>query len=189
MPTRQATLAGYRVRPANEADIPALARVHVNSWHHAYTGIIAPHNLAHTNPARSLHRFRAYFWRGGQRSSLLHVLDGEAGVIGYVNSGRSTSPEIGARGEVFELYLDPRAIGRGGGRKLMSAGLWALSGYRLLPAIVWVLADNTRARNFYERMRGREVAHDFVEVGDQTLAKVAYAWIDYLPWPEWIDSQ
>ncbi len=188
MPTRHVELSGYRVRVASDDDVPALARVHVASWHHAYADIIAPHNLAQTTLARAIHRFRGYFWHGGQDLSLLHVLDGEAGVIGYVNSGLSNSRELGARGEVYELYLDPAFHGRGGGRKLLSAGLWALSGRRLLPAVVWVLADNHRARRFYEGMRGREVARGRVNVGDQVLGKVAYAWSDYLPWPEWITA-
>ena len=90
-----------------------------------------------------------------------------AGVIGYVNSGISSTRGLGARGEVFELYLDPRFHGLGGGRKLLSAALWTLSARRLLPAVVWVLADNHRARRFYEGMRGREVARGTVRVGDQ----------------------
>lgn len=181
-------LSSYRVRAASLADVPALARVHVASWHHAYRGIIAPQNLAHTSHARALNRFRGYFWHGGQDLSLLHVLDGGAGVIGYVNSGLSNSRELGVRGEVYELYLDPAFHGLGGGRKLLSAALWALSGRRLLPSVVWVLADNHRARRFYEGMRGREVATGSVRVGDQVLGKVAYAWSDYLPWPEWITA-
>jgi ribosomal protein S18 acetylase RimI-like enzyme len=186
MATRHLELTGYRVRVARPSDVPALARVHVGSWHHAYQGIIAPHNLAHTSHARALHRFRGYFWHGGQELSLLHVLDGNAGVIGYVNSGISNSRELGVRGEIYELYLDPEFHGLGGGRKLLSAALWALSGRRLLPAIVWVLADNLQARRFYEGMRGQEIADGTVNVGDQVLGKVAYAWSDYLPWPEWI---
>lgn len=185
MATQDAALSRYRLRPARPQDVSALARIHVASWHHAYRGILAPHNLALTNLPRSFGRFRGYFWHGGQNVSLLHVVEGVEGVVGYVNSGLSNSREIGARGEVFELYLHPDAHGRGAGRKLLSAGLWALSGRRLLPAIVWVLADNHRARRFYEGMRGREIAHDSVMVGDQELIKVAYAWVDYLPWPEW----
>lgn len=179
-------LSDYRVRFAQVEDVPALARIHVDSWHHAYRGIIAPRNLAYTSYARSLSRFRGYFWHGGQDLSLVHVLDGRHGVIGYVNSGLSNSRELGARGEVYELYLDPKFLGLGGGRKLLSAGLWALSARRLLPAVVWVLADNGRARRFYEGMRGRELAAGTVEAGDQVLGKVAYVWADYLPWPEWI---
>jgi ribosomal protein S18 acetylase RimI-like enzyme len=185
MAAQQAVQSRYRVRPARPQDAGALAHVHVTSWHHAYQGILAPHNLELTNLQRSLGRFRGYFWRGGQRQSLLHVVESDAGVVGYVNSGVTHDREIGARGEVFELYLHPDAQGEGAGRKLLSVGLWALSGHRLLPAIVWVLADNQRARRFYEGMRGREIAHGKVVVGDQLLDKIAYAWIDYLPWPEW----
>jgi ribosomal protein S18 acetylase RimI-like enzyme len=184
--TGEVDLERYRVRLAEPDDVPALARVHVRSWHFAYQGIIHPRNLAYTNYARALSRFRGYFWHGGQDLSLVHVLDGAAGVIGYANSGLSNSRELGVRGEVYELYVDPDFHGLGGGRKLLSAGLWALSGRRLLPAIVWVLEDNLRARAFYQRMRGREVARGTVSVGDQVLGKVAYVWSNYLPWPEWI---
>lgn len=177
-----------RVRLARPSDVPALARVHVASWHQAYAGIIAPRNLAKTNFGRSVSRFRGYFWHGGQNVSLLHVLEGEDGIVGYANSGLSNSRELGALGEVYELYVHPDAQGRGGGRKLLSAGLWALSGRRLMPAVVWALADNHRARRFYERMRGREIARSSIDVGDQILGKVAYAWVDYLPWPEWVSS-
>jgi ribosomal protein S18 acetylase RimI-like enzyme len=192
MAAQEAALSRYRIRPARPQDVGALAHVHVSSWHHAYREIVEPHNLALTNFSRSISRFRGYFWQGGQNVSLLHVVEGAEGVVGYVNSGLTNSRhivfppgQIRPRGEVFELYLHPDAHGRGAGRKLLSAGLWALSGRRLLPAIVWVLADNHHARHFYEGMRGREVASGSVSVGDQTLKQVAYGWVDYLPWPEW----
>jgi ribosomal protein S18 acetylase RimI-like enzyme len=185
MPTRHAVQSRYRVRQARPQDAGALASVHVASWHHAYGGILAPHNLALTNIPRSLGRFRGYFWRGGQRHSLLHVAECDEGVVGYVNSGRCNDRGLGGRGEVFELYLHPDVQGRGVGRKLLSAGLWALSGHGLMPAIVWALADNQHARRFYESMHGREIARGPVGVGDQVLERIAYAWADYLPWPEW----
>lgn len=185
MATQEAALSRYRIRPARPHDVSELAEIHVASWQHAYQGILAPHNLALTSLPRSVGRFRGYFWQGGQNVSLLHVVEGLEGVVGYVNSGLTNDRELGARGEVFELYLHPDAHGCGAGRKLLSAGLWALSGRRLLPAIVWVLADNHHARRFYEGMRGREIAHGRARVGDQELDKVAYAWVDYLPWPEW----
>jgi ribosomal protein S18 acetylase RimI-like enzyme len=197
MAAQDTTLSRYRIRPARPQDVGALAQVHVASWHHAYRGIVAPHNLALTNFSRSVSRFRGYFWHGGQNVSLLHVVEGPEGVVGYVNSGLSNSRDmlfpatsqtgrsVRPRGEVFELYLHPDAHGRGAGRKLLSAGLWALSGRRLLPAIVWVLADNQHARRFYEGMRGREIARSTVVVGDQVLNQIAYVWVDYLPWPEW----
>lgn len=186
MAVEQAERAGFRVRLAEPRDVPALARVHVESWHAAYTGIISPQNLAATTQRRSLVRFRGYFVSGGQERSLMQVLEDDSGVVGYANSGVSYSNELGARGEVFELYLLPEAQGRGGGRKLLSAALWSLSAWRLMPVIVWALADNHRARRFYLGMRGRELAHGSTRVGDQRLARVGYLWSDYLPWPEFL---
>jgi GNAT superfamily N-acetyltransferase len=184
-------LSRYRVRAARPADAAALARIHVAAWRHAYRGIIADHNLAQTTELRAMHRFRREL-EGERDRSLLHVLDGPAGApgpIGYVHTGpRRDHGRLGRCGEVFELYLDPAFHGLGGGRKLLSAGLWSLSGRRLLPAWVWVLADNHPARRFYVGMGGHEVARGRVRVGDQVLAQVAYAWSDSLPWPEWITA-
>jgi GNAT superfamily N-acetyltransferase len=184
-------LSRCRVRAARPADAPALARIHVSAWQHAYRGIIAAHNLARTTEVRAVHRFLREFEDERDRS-LLHVLDGPSaapGPIGYVHTGpRRDHGRLSTQGEVFELYLDPDFHGLGGGRKLLSAGLWSLSGRRLLPAWVWVLADNARARRFYAGMGGHEVARGRVRVGDQVLDQVAYAWTDSLPWPEWITA-
>ena len=181
MATRERTVA-MRVRPARPSDVPALARIHVESWHRAYAHIIAPHNLAKTTLDRSETRFRGFFRASGR--TRIDLLEGPAGPIGYVNYGVSETTQLGARGEVYELYLAPEAQGRGAGRSLLAAGLWGLAAAGLLPVQVWVLRDNLRARRFYARMRGRELAVGWVDVGDQRLAKVAYGWANYLPWPE-----
>ena len=186
MAVGQAKRARFEVRLAEPRDVPGLARVHVESWHAAYAGILSPANLAQTHQRRSLARFRGYFMSGGQGRSLMQVLEDDSGVVGYANSGRSNNREIGVRGEVYELYLLPAAQGRGGGRKLLSAALWSLSGGKMMPAVIWALADNRRARRFYEQMRGGELAQAVTTIGDQKLAKVGYVWRDYLPWPEWL---
>lgn len=172
-----------RIRRARPGDVDGLARVHVASWCEAYAGIIEPENLERTNMRRSLGRFQGYFWRGGQQRSLLLVAELDGEIIGYVNAGVSTRRDL-ARGEVYELYVAPQHQGRGVGRKLLCAGLWALATAKRAPALIWVLADNHRARRFYESMRGKLVARAQTRVGEQELAKVAYLWTDYLPWPE-----
>ncbi len=172
------------VRQASPADVPQLARVHVASWTAAYAGIIHPHNLAPTTVTRSQGRFQGFFLAGGQTASVaLHVLGQGERVLGYVNCGRVDSGSADARGEIFELYLDPQAQGRGFGGMLFSAGMWALAERELQPMIVWALTANLRARHFYLKMGGRELARGWAQVGDQRLAKVAYLWEDYLPWP------
>lgn len=167
------------VRLAEPRDLAALTRIHVSSWHATYRDIIAPHNLARIEPVRTLARFRRHFWL--RDDAILQVLDGDAGVIGYAYS--SGARELGMAGEVCELYLDPAQRGRGHGRTLLSAALWSLAAMRRTPAFVWVLSDNWPARRFYERMQGVVIGQGEARVGDQRLAKTAYAWVDYLPWP------
>lgn len=168
------------VRLAEPRDLAALTRIHVSSWHATYRDLIAPHNLARIEPVRTLARFRRHFWL--RDDAILQVLDdADAGVIGYAYSGGSR--ELGMAGEVHELYLDPAQLRRGHGRTLLSAALWSLAATRRTPAFVWVLSENWAARRFYEHMRGVEIGRAHTRVGDQLLAKTAYAWIDYLPWP------
>lgn len=169
-----------RVRLALANDAPALARIHVASWHATYRDLIAPHNLARIEYKRTLARFRRHFWHDDD--SLLHVLDLKTGIAGYACSG--STRDLDMRGEVYELYLDPALQRRGHGRRLFSAALWALASRGQSPAFVWVLRENHGARRFYESMGGREIGESTAHFGDQVLPKVAYAWIDYLPWPE-----
>ncbi|NVB43148.1 GNAT family N-acetyltransferase [Pseudenhygromyxa sp. WMMC2535] len=173
-----------RIRLASRRDVPELARVHVESWHAAYAGIISARNLALTTVRRSEARFRGYFLRGAELESPLHVAEGPEGILGYVNGGPTDERSLGLRGEIFELYLLPEAHGRGVGRRLLGAGLWSLAARGQLPVLVWTLAKNNRARRFYVDMHAHEIARGSVAIGDQRLTKVAYGWFDYLPWPE-----
>ncbi len=57
----------------------------------------------------------------------------------------------GLVGELYALYVSPDWWSTGTGRALMSRVLVSLEAESYQRAILWVLADNTRARRFYER--------------------------------------
>ena len=57
----------------------------------------------------------------------------------------------GEVGELYALYLLPTWWSAGVGRALMTSVLDALRGGRCRRVVLWVLADNARARRFYER--------------------------------------
>jgi hypothetical protein len=42
--------------------------------------------------------------------------------------------------------------------------------------IVWVLRDNTSAREFYERLGGTYVRSQPITIGPTTLEEVSYGW-------------
>jgi GNAT superfamily N-acetyltransferase len=54
-------------------------------------------------------------------------------------------------GELYALYVTPAWWSTGTGRALMGSVLAALEAERYRRVVLWVLADNARARRFYER--------------------------------------
>ena len=51
--------------------------------------------------------------------------------------------------EVYAIYLDPDAIGRGVGRSLFAAAVDDIVAHGASAATLWVLDTNERARRFY----------------------------------------
>ena len=54
-------------------------------------------------------------------------------------------------GEIYAIYLHPRAWGTGLGRSLMTAALATLAVAGYTQATLWVLESNARARQFYTK--------------------------------------
>lgn len=180
---RVAPVTEHRIRDAAPSDVEALGRVHVESWTHTYEGIIPSAELARTNLLRSKIRFSRALAGRASSDRLMVLEDPVDGVVGYVSVGPVRFHEY--RGEIFELYLDPRHQGRGGGARLLSAGIWRLLEQRHGPVLVWALAANHRARRFYERQGGVPLARGSVVVGGRRLEKVAYGWPESPPYPVW----
>jgi ribosomal protein S18 acetylase RimI-like enzyme len=59
--------------------------------------------------------------------------------------------QAGGVGELYALYVSPAWWSAGVGRALMSSVLAALEAERYRRVVLWVLADNARARRFYDR--------------------------------------
>ena len=55
-------------------------------------------------------------------------------------------------GELYAIYVDPAAQGRGIGRALMDAAVRGLATRGFREAVLWVFEANAPARGFYERM-------------------------------------
>lgn len=144
------------IREATVADAAAIARVHVASWAVAYRGLVSRAIQTSTTVA-----LRTVQWRpilSGEAAypgsvNLVALVDGE--VAGFACHGPSRAdlwPPPSAAGELYALYADPSAWGRGVGRALMDASVAGLRDAGHVDALLWVLRGNARARRFYERM-------------------------------------
>lgn len=162
------------IRSASVADAAQIAAVMRASWQAAYQGIIAPEVIgrvtANDGGARVRQSFRTRPWQktfvavpspqpqdGRER-------DAADGIVGYAFSGpeqdvlgapwpHPLSPE-GQQGQVAELYalyVHPAWWSTGTGRALMDRVLDTASAAGYSSVRLWVLRDNARARQFYER--------------------------------------
>jgi GNAT superfamily N-acetyltransferase len=134
------------VRRAEPADARAIAEVHVRTWQAAYR---------HAFPAEVLDNLdvdeREALGRRLLESKEEEIWVAEDGgrIVGFAAAGPSRTEEGSA--ELYAIYVLPEAWGTGAGPGLMAAvkDWFASEGYAT--AMLWVLADNPRARRFYER--------------------------------------
>lgn len=157
------------IRAGSAADAAEIRRVRRESWIAAYTGIIdraaidrATAEPPPDRPAPDPPHVRTLVAVGGD----------DPGVIGFASFGPERSvvsasypavPQAGGPtalpGELYALYVTPARWSTGTGRALMGSALAALNEAGYPRVVLWVLADNARARRFYERAG---FAHDGV---------------------------
>ncbi len=134
------------IRPLTaQDDLAAAAQVCVDSWQHAYRGIV---------PQRYLDKLSPQSWisvlKADPAGCLIALLDGKIVGTGYVTFARDEArPDYG---EIVSLYLLPEAMGKGIGRQLWQAAAEHCRRQGLTGLCLWTLTANTSACRFYERM-------------------------------------
>ncbi|GGP24665.1 GNAT family N-acetyltransferase [Silvimonas amylolytica] len=158
------------IRPANVADAPAIAAIHIAAWQAAYKQIIEPGFLASMNLEARIQRWQHNLTCGS--GYLVSTLDHElTGWVGY-GADNEVPPDCGA---IRGLYIAPAHWRDGHGQALLAAALQALRQQGWRHAGLVVLQANQMARAFYEKhgfvTDGITQAH---QVGEQTLPVLLY---------------
>jgi GNAT superfamily N-acetyltransferase len=133
------------VRPAVIADVPELARVHVESWRETYRGLMSDEVLDDPGfPAR-----RERFWtaaltdeRFRDNTAAVAILDHR--VVGVAMSGPPLDEDATWERQLYVLYTYAAVHGRGAGPALLDAVLAPGESVGL-----WVADPNPRAQAFY----------------------------------------
>lgn len=167
----------FITRAATPADVPGIARVHVDSWRTTYKGIVADETLAGLSYER-----RQQVWHGALANPgpgvSLFVAESPEGILGFATAGPEREGNEIYRGEVYAIYLLEQAQGRGVGRVLMRTASAHLLDQGCTSMLLWVLKDNLLARRFYEALGGKYLREKPIEIGAQSLLEVAYGWDD-----------
>ena len=136
------------VRPAAPGDEMAVAHVHVRAWQVGYRGLLSDDYLAGLNPSDRARRYT--FGDVSPLKPRTFVAIESGTIVGFATVAPAVDDDEGKLGELNALYVDPDSWKKGIGATLQSAALAALyeSGFR--NAMLWVLAGNVRAINFYQ---------------------------------------
>jgi ribosomal protein S18 acetylase RimI-like enzyme len=115
------------------------------------------------------------WWRSAiLRGSGLLVFEFAGEVAGYVSFGRNRTRTPPFTGEVFELYVSPSHQGLGFGTLLFDAARRKLAAHGHLSVLVWVLADNAPALDFYRARGGDMICESRESFGSESLKRLAF---------------
>ena len=138
------------VRLATIADVPAIARVQVASWHGVYRGLIPDEVIDGLTVERRITQWNGFFARRADDEAMLVAEHGGA-VVGMASLGPCRDEDASpTTGEVRAIYVDPDHWGHGHGRELMEDAVSWLASTGFTEATLWVLDTNDLARRFYE---------------------------------------
>lgn len=140
-----------QIRHAIVSDADRIAQIHVASWQAAYRGQMPEAVLDKLNVGK-----RAAFWQthltDQKLATFVAELDRE--IIGFCDiipsRDQDSNPQTVA--EIVAIYIHPDYWRRGAGRALCFQALEAARHQHFTQVTLWVLASNTPARNFYQRM-------------------------------------
>lgn len=146
-----AICSAVKIRQAVPGDAHGIAKAHVDSWRSAYRGLLPDDRLANLDLVRGAERFRESI---ATESEVIHVAEDGDSIVGFLALGPCRDPgtDGAACGEVYALYLVPAYWRKGIGRMMSRAADRVLLSRGYSRAVLWVLAGNERACQFYEAM-------------------------------------
>jgi GNAT superfamily N-acetyltransferase len=144
------------IRQAVPADAEPLARLHLDVWDDAYTGLV-PEGILDDRREKVAERVAR--WREIlARPEPTWVAEDTEGLVGFASTGPARDNDMDAMLELYALYARARYWSTGVGYALFEIAVGDRACY------LWVLAGNDRAIRFYERqgfrLDGTEDEHD-----------------------------
>jgi ribosomal protein S18 acetylase RimI-like enzyme len=132
------------VRPATEADAPALADVFLAAWRSGYRGVVPDDVIEGLDAAELTATLARRLHTVGQHT--VAAVDDRDRPIGF--AGYGADDEHPGGGYLASLYVHPSAGRAGVGRRLLRHALDEMSD---VDVRLWVFEGNAAARRLYER--------------------------------------
>ncbi|EJV0371526.1 GNAT family N-acetyltransferase [Vibrio vulnificus] len=146
----------FRVRKALLSDVDKIARIHVNSWAYAYSGLM-PQSYIDSYTFEK----RQKLWLNIIQRELAEVLvaDSDGKLAGFLCFGQPKTLKGTDVYELSSIYIDPGKIGTGVGQCLYDECECILRNLKARKVTLWALDSNEYALNFY-------IKQGFIAIGE-----------------------
>lgn len=165
------------IRSAADADVPHIARIHVDSWRDVYRGVIPDAVIDARTVQGATAMWSANLAKYPANLTVAETPDGK--VAGFSCAGPVTDAERSGpyEFEVYAMHVRPDIRRSGVGAALLRDALRrARDDLHLHSMIVWTLEGLHLSRRFYEREGGKLVKHGHFSIGGVELPELAYGW-------------
>jgi 3-deoxy-manno-octulosonate cytidylyltransferase (CMP-KDO synthetase) len=161
------------IREASIADVPNVAKVHVESWQRSFKGL-APDD--YLNSLSIERRRKVFAGRLEEPTYQMLVVDKpEEGVVGFIDFGEPDFENYGYDARVYSFYLLPEFQRLGLGELLFERCFRAMAASGFESMCLDTL-EMSPYRRFYEKHGGEIVARDSHKLGDTEYPTVIYGW-------------
>ena len=166
------------VREATNIDVPAIAKVHVDSWRTTYKGILSDDVLKNLSYEKRENNWYQILNNASKDGNFTYVAENDSHhIIGFANGGIERTGNLIYHGELNAIYILKSYQKQGIGRELVQKVAQRLGQMKICSMLVWVLADNP-ASKFHELLGGQQVSEKEIERGSSKLIEIAYGWTD-----------
>ena len=137
------------IRPATIQDAESIAKIHIDAWKFAYSGIVPDAYLERLDLGVKTQRWEDIL---KESQSETFVMEYAGQVTSWISYGNSRDHDGEGLGEVWALYVSPELLRHGHGRSLMQYVEEIARGAKIPSLVLWVLEKNVRGRSFYEKV-------------------------------------
>lgn len=138
----------YRIRRVMRGDAPALARIQTSSWNTAFRGILSDSDLERLTDIGKAAAMYQHLLDEGIGNGYIGEVDGKAHCIAYWDRARDA--DMPDYAEIICIHSLPDNWRKGFGGQMMDRLLADISQAGYTKVMLWVFAENARARAFYE---------------------------------------